>query len=180
MKTVPVLVLGVIVIIIVSLFAIMTETARQPAGTVATTSEDGPYECDGDGFICPDGSVVGRTGPKCEFAKCPAADATSATIRTTVGQKMTGLNVALTPIEVTDDSRCPRDVQCIWAGTVKVRTKIESGLGTSEMVLELGQPVTTEAEEITLTEVTPGKVAGEEIPVSSYRFTFEVKKRALQ
>lgn len=29
------------------------------------------YECNGDGYICPDGSIVGRTGPACEFSSCP-------------------------------------------------------------------------------------------------------------
>ena len=27
--------------------------------------------------FCPDGSAVGRTGPNCEFAECPAVDATN-------------------------------------------------------------------------------------------------------
>jgi len=35
--------------------------------------------------ICPDGSAVGRTGPNCEFAACPAAQAT--TSDTTSGSK---------------------------------------------------------------------------------------------
>lgn len=32
----------------------------------------GPYACTMDAKICPDGSTVGRTGPRCEFAACPA------------------------------------------------------------------------------------------------------------
>ena len=27
--------------------------------------------CTAEGKVCPDGSVVGRTGPNCEFEKCP-------------------------------------------------------------------------------------------------------------
>jgi len=30
-----------------------------------------PIACTMEAKICPDGSVVGRTGPKCEFASCP-------------------------------------------------------------------------------------------------------------
>ena len=32
-----------------------------------------PFEvmCTEEAKICPDGSVVGRSGPKCEFAACP-------------------------------------------------------------------------------------------------------------
>lgn len=30
-----------------------------------------PVYCTQDAKICPDGSYVGRIGPKCEFAPCP-------------------------------------------------------------------------------------------------------------
>ena len=36
-----------------------------------------PVACTAEAKLCPDGSSVGRTGPKCEFADCPAAIATS-------------------------------------------------------------------------------------------------------
>lgn len=32
-----------------------------------------PVACTMEAKICPDGSAVGRTGPKCEFAACPAS-----------------------------------------------------------------------------------------------------------
>ncbi len=98
-------------------------------------------------------------------------------LRAVLGQKVSGLNVTLTPLEVTEDSRCPAGVQCVWAGTVKVRTKIESGLGESTMILELGKPITTEAEEITLKEATPEPEAGVKINNGDYAFQFEVRKR---
>jgi putative hemolysin len=31
-----------------------------------------PKACTEEAMICPDGSAVGRTGPNCEFAPCPA------------------------------------------------------------------------------------------------------------
>ena len=30
-----------------------------------------PVACTEEAKICPDGSVVGRVGPKCEFSPCP-------------------------------------------------------------------------------------------------------------
>jgi hypothetical protein len=33
--------------------------------------EEPPTGCTGEGLVCPDGSVVGRTGPNCEFSPCP-------------------------------------------------------------------------------------------------------------
>src|SRR3989344_2213452 len=38
--------------------------------------EIGPVACTMEAKICPDGSAVGRTGPDCEFATCPASNAT--------------------------------------------------------------------------------------------------------
>jgi len=32
--------------------------------------ELGEVMCTSDALVCPDGSVVGRTGPDCEFAPC--------------------------------------------------------------------------------------------------------------
>ena len=139
--------------------------------------------CTEEAKLCPDGSAVGRTGPNCEFAACPTPSqtpptgATSATLHAAIGQTVSGLDVSLTPLAVISDSRCPVDVQCIWAGTVTLKARIQSGLGTSEMTFELGKAITTEAEEIMLTEVSPAPHSGVEIVESAYRFTFEVKKR---
>ncbi|MEI7498595.1 MAG: hypothetical protein WCK11_04945 [Candidatus Falkowbacteria bacterium] len=35
------------------------------------TNDDIYFACTEEAKVCPDGSVVGRTGPKCEFASCP-------------------------------------------------------------------------------------------------------------
>ena len=35
-------------------------------------AKDKPVACTMDAKICPDGSAVGRVGPNCEFADCPA------------------------------------------------------------------------------------------------------------
>lgn len=39
-----------------------------------TTAAVEPTYCTMDAMECPDGSYVGRTGPDCEFAACPAVD----------------------------------------------------------------------------------------------------------
>ena len=85
-----------------------------------------------------------------------------------IGEKGVFRNISIEPIEVLEDSRCPRDVQCIWAGTLKLRIRINSGLGKSDMVVELGKYITTEAEEVRLLEATGSE---------DYKFTLEVLKR---
>ena len=36
-----------------------------------TKEQEKPIACTKEAKICPDGSAVSRTGPNCEFAKCP-------------------------------------------------------------------------------------------------------------
>ncbi len=100
-----------------------------------------------------------------------------ATVTAKLGQKVSALGISITPLEVTDDSRCPQNVQCIWAGTVKLKATLESGMGTAPVTFELGFPISSEAEFVTLVSVTPAPVAGQEKDPSAYRFTFEISKR---
>jgi hypothetical protein len=134
------------------------------------------WECNADALICPDGSAVGRAGPSCEFMPCPSPDATSATLETYLGGRVTGLNLTLNPREVVSDSRCAEDVQCIWAGTVEVRTVVETNVSQEEHVFTLNEPRTIDAFTVTLVEVRPEKKSDVTIPTSSYWFVFEVEK----
>jgi len=48
-------------------------------------------------------------------------------------------NIQVKLIKVTDDSRCPSDVTCIWAGEVKVVLNVTiEGQGSGETILTLG------------------------------------------
>ncbi len=61
------LVIAVIVVIAILL----------PAGTYFFLNSNKQVACTLEAKICPDGSSVGRTGPKCEFAPCPKVNPTS-------------------------------------------------------------------------------------------------------
>ncbi len=152
-----------------------TESIIAEPNVEATTTE--AWLCNGDGFICPDGSTVGRTGPTCQFAACPPANATSSTITAFLGGRATGLNVTINPREVVSDSRCPQGAQCIWAGTVEVRAAVSTEVAHGEHVFTLGEGRIFGDFLVTLVQVTPARVVGEVIPDSSYRFVFEVHKR---
>lgn len=47
--------------------------ARSSAGSPGAQPPEGQV-CTRDAKVCPDGSAVGRTGPNCEFAACPATE----------------------------------------------------------------------------------------------------------
>ncbi len=96
-----------------------------------------------------------------------------------IGTSASAFAVTVVPLEVLEDSRCPSDVQCIQAGTVRLRAQLISASGQSTMVFALGVPVTTEAEEITLTDVVPAPKAGVRISPEEYRFIFKIEKRDL-
>lgn len=88
-------------------------------------------------------------------------------------------NLTIRPLSIEEDSRCPIDVQCIQAGTVRVKVQIVSGLGTSTSILILGQIFTTEVESITLTDVIPATNSKVRITDTDYRLVFNVIKREL-
>ncbi len=44
-----------------------------PTVVVVNTTTTEPVACTMDTMMCPDGSYVGRTGPKCEFEACPTS-----------------------------------------------------------------------------------------------------------
>jgi len=153
----------------------------------ARIGEEEGIACTMEARLCPDGSYVGRSGPKCEFTACPVVATTtslnpenqtqSVSLQTRLRSGASGLGVKIVPTALLEDSRCPLNVTCIWAGTVKVQTVLTSALGDSNTVFTLNTAVTTEAEVITLKYVLPEKYADREIKSADYFFIFEVKKR---
>lgn len=138
--------------------------------------DDVLYACNGDAFICSDGSSVGRSGANCEFIPCPSPEATTAQTTTYLGGTATALAVSVSPKELISDSRCPASVTCVWAGTVEVRATVVSSIAHGEHMFALGTPQRFGEYTITLTDVSPPKEETATIPDSSYRFTFEILK----
>lgn len=159
-------VLAIIVLVILAVYSIRTNTVTAPWNTEACTQE---------AKICSDGSSVGRTGPNCAFAECPSEGPVTLGIK--MGQEVSDLGVSITPLKVLEDSRCPIDVTCIQAGTVRIQARLVSGLGEARQEFKLGQPITTEAEEVTLIDVSPKPKAGMTIADGEYLFRFEIEKR---
>lgn len=76
------------------------------------------------------------------------------------------------PLAIVEDSRCPADVVCVWAGRLIVRVEVGTGPGTREMALTLGEPVPVADGALTLTEVTPARRHTQPVKPGDYRFTF--------
>lgn len=102
--------------------------------------------------------------------------ASSKTLTTSLNKKVSWGDVSITPTEVVSDSRCPSDVQCIWAGEIKVKVTMETKVAHGAQEFTLGKPVTFGNYLVTLKDASPYPKQGERIANSVYRFTFEIKK----
>lgn len=147
-----------------------------PESTVPAPTETAVY-CTMDAKICPDGSAVGRIPPNCQFAQCPlVTSTTTGTFTLALGEKGGIGEVAVTPLNVLEDSRCGLNVVCIQAGTVRVRVELASrNLNTTDQTIELNKSLVVGGRTLTLTEVSPSPYAGRQIPSADYRFTFKIE-----
>ncbi|MGJ8537303.1 MAG: hypothetical protein ACSHW2_09130 [Parasphingopyxis sp.] len=77
----------------------------------------------------------------------------------------------VTPLRLIEDSRCPINARCVWAGRVVLRVQIA---GHRTMALTLGEPQQVADGALTLVSVAPDRIAGEgqDIAPANYRFTF--------
>lgn len=104
------------------------------------------------------------TTPETDFANGPTASLNEVA-------NLDGLTVR--PLTVIEDSRCPAQVQCVWAGRVRIRAEV-SGDGIRE--LTLGEPLTVSSGTLTLVDVRPGKRTPEAIAPRAYQFTFRFQR----
>ncbi len=78
--------LKVVVILLVAVFAgyiIYTNWPESPTNQNTNPTSTEPVVCTMEAKLCADGSYVGRTGPKCEFAPCPSVSSTTSWKTTT-------------------------------------------------------------------------------------------------
>jgi hypothetical protein len=79
----------------------------------------------------------------------------------------------VTPLALLEDSRCPMNARCVWAGRVVLKVRIATGGGVGERDLTLGEPVQVADGTLSLTSVTPERMTGTRIEPRQYRFGFE-------
>jgi len=79
----------------------------------------------------------------------------------------------VTPLAVLEDSRCPSNVQCVWAGRLRVSVRIELGSGSETRELTKGEPAQVADGALELVEGTPYPKSDETIAPEDYRFGFK-------
>jgi hypothetical protein len=81
-------------------------------------------------------------------------------------------SVRVKPLKVVEDSRCPINARCVWAGRLVVRTEIRGGRWRQVRDLELGKPQPVADGTIALVSGEPGKHAGRATRARDYRFRY--------
>lgn len=77
------------------------------------------------------------------------------------------------PVEILEDSRCPVNARCVWAGRVRVKMLWVRPSGNQPFELTLGEPRPLADGKITLTSVHPERATDKQLKPSDYRFSFE-------
>ena len=99
------------------------------------------------------------------------ADADGSDVR--LGQTAYVNGPRVRPVAVLEDSRCPADAQCVWAGRVRLKMLWLKPAGDQEFELTLGEPKPLADGAITLTSVRPEKVSGRAAEQADYRFSIQ-------
>lgn len=76
------------------------------------------------------------------------------------------------PVRVIEDSRCPMNARCVWAGRLILRAEVRTGGLMSNLDLTLGEAAEANGGELTLEQVVPDRMAGRPLDPRAYRFTF--------
>jgi hypothetical protein len=90
-----------------------------------------------------------------------------------LGQKAYVDGPIVQPVEVIEDSRCPMNARCIWAGRVRVKMLWLRGNGEKQPFnVTLGEPTPLADGQFTLESVRPEKRTDAGIKAGDYRFSF--------
>jgi hypothetical protein len=80
-------------------------------------------------------------------------------------------------VRVVGDSRCPKDVTCVWAG--EVRVEVATRLGSAEAVpheITTLESAKVDAFQISVVNVQPDKLSTRQIAPEEYRVTLKVEQ----
>jgi len=92
-----------------------------------------------------------------------------------IGQVAYTNGLRVRPVAVVEDSRCPVDVQCVWAGRVRISARIDLGRGSETRELTQGIPAPVADGTLELVEVQPAKPAPSARPLASADYRFALR-----
>ena len=117
----------------------------------------------------PDPALMALTLAACATVPPPNSGPTAG-----LGQYAIVNGLRIRPIGVVEDSRCPAQVTCVWAGRLVVRARMTGPGWTQIRDFELGVFQAVDRYRVTLIAAEPPKITPGEIDRRAYRFTFAV------
>jgi hypothetical protein len=79
----------------------------------------------------------------------------------------------VTPLAVIEDSRCPMNARCVWAGRVRLSVRIDLGSRSETREIATDAPIEVADGQLALVEVRPDRVTGDRPATPKpYRFGF--------
>jgi len=87
-----------------------------------------------------------------------------------LGQRVDLGGPKVTVLKVLEDSRCPMEARCVWAGRVKLSVRIDLGSGTSVQELASDKPLPVADGQVELLGTMPPKSTQHPIAPGDYLF----------
>lgn len=91
---------------------------------------------------------------------------------TRIGETRSVDGPKITPLTILEDSRCPSGTQCVSAGRVVVRVRVDLGSRSETRDIALGQRLQVADGTLELVDVAPERTAGEVPAPFAYQFGF--------
>ena len=101
----------------------------------------------------------------------PVAEGTAVALR----QPVRVGDIVATPIKVIEDSRCPMNARCVWAGRLIVETRIDGAGWRDTANITLGETYGTHGRVLALVSGNPEKTTDHETQPGDYRFVYEAR-----
>ena len=122
-------------------------------------------------FLAPAPRILLAFAPALALAAC----ATTSKVERTDGFAMIGQTTRVGADKVRvdsliEDSRCPMNARCVWAGRVIVEATVERGGAFDTKRFTLGEP----SDGLMLDTIEPGRMAGKKLKPADYQFHFSI------
>lgn len=80
----------------------------------------------------------------------------------------------VTPLKLLEDSRCPMEARCVWAGQVRISARIDLGSRSELREITLNKPEQVADGTLELVEVMPPQSTQHPLTLRDYRFGFRI------
>jgi hypothetical protein len=95
-----------------------------------------------------------------------------------VGESKTVGELTVDVVGITEDSRCPADVQCVWAGRAAIELELRSGGKSTKVIFYSNEDKVVKFEGYTLNflRIAPDKLSTRELRPGDYTITLNIVK----